>query len=157
MKIEVEHPAFKTERLAVETAGILSSPQLLVNGSVVKKNKGKYSIPSDSGEDIPIELKYNFLDPVPRMKIGDELIKLARSFVWYEYLWFVFLFLSVANLYPVGGLAAAIGAVMSARVFRGNYSTPKKLGFIALIFVGVIFSIVAVKVLFQLLTGRPLQ
>ncbi len=157
MKIEVEHPAFKTERLAVETAGFLSSPQLLVNDSVVKKNKGKYSIPSDSGEEIQIELKYNFLDPVPKMKIGNELTKLARSFVWYEYLWFVFLFLSMVNVYPVGGLAAAIGAVMSARVFRGNYSTPKKLGFIALIFVGVIFSIVVVKVLFQLLTGRPLQ
>lgn len=157
MKIEVVHPAFKTERLAVETAGFFSSPQLVVNGSVVKKTKGQYSIPSDSGENIPVELKYNFFDPVPRIKIGNELIKIARSFTWYEYLWFVFLFLSMVNIPPVGGLAAAIGAVMSARVFRGNYSTPKKLGFIALIFVGAIFSIVVLKVLFQLLTGRPLQ
>lgn len=157
MKIVVEHPAYNTELLEVETAGFLSSPQLLVNGSVVKKNKGKYSISSDSGEEILIELRYNFLDPVPRVKIGNDLIKLARSFVWYEYLWFAFLFLSMVNIYPVGGLAAAIGAVMSARVFRGNYSNPKKLGFIALIFVGAIFSIVVVKVLFQSLTGRPLQ
>lgn len=157
MKIEVDHPAFKTERLTVETAGFVSSPQLLVNGSLAQKTKGKYSVPSDSGEEIPIELKYNFFDPVPRMKIGNEQIKLARSFVWYEYLWFVFLFLSMANITPIGGLAAAIGAVMSARVFRANYSTPKKLGFIVLIFVGVIFSIVIVKVLFQLLIGRPLQ
>lgn len=40
MKIEVEHPAFKTKRLAVETTGLFQSPQLLVNGSVIKKKQG---------------------------------------------------------------------------------------------------------------------
>lgn len=157
MRIEVEHPAFKTERLAVETAGFFTSPQLLVNGSVVKKNKGQYSIPSDSGEEISIKLKHNFFDPVPKIKIGNELIKLARSFRWFEYLWFIFLFFSMANISPVGGLVGAIGAVVSARVFRSNYSTAKKSGFIVLIFVGAFVALVVVKVLFQLLTGRPLQ
>ena len=69
----------------------------------------------------------------------------------------IFLFFSMANISPVGGLVGAIGAVVSARVFRSNYSTAKKFGFIALIFVGAFFALVVIKVLFQLLTGRPLQ
>jgi hypothetical protein len=157
MKIEVEHPAFKTERLAVETAGLFSSPQLLVNGSVVKKDKGQYSIPSDSGEEISIILKHNFFDPVPKIKIGNELIKLARSFSWFEYLWFIFLFFSLANIPPVGGLVGAIGAVVSARVFRSNCSTLKKFGLTALVFVGALVALVVVKVLLQLLTGHPVN
>jgi hypothetical protein len=157
VKIDVTHPVFQKERLTIETVGLLQTPRLLVNGSVVKSDKGKYSIPSDSGEALSIRINRNFFDPVPRLKIDNIPITLARSLTPFEYFWFIFLFFSMANISPVGGLAAAIGAVMSARVFRGNYSTPKKLSFIVLIFVGAIFSIVVVKVLFQLLTGRPLQ
>lgn len=105
--------------------------------------------------EVPIELKHNFFDPVPKMKIGNEPVKLARSFSWLEYIWFIFLFLLMANIPPIGGLVGAIGAVVSARVFRGNYSAPKKFGFITLIVIGTFVTLVVVKVLLQLLNGAP--
>src|ERR1035437_4151265 len=35
MRIEVQHPAFKSQRLSVETASLLGGPKLLLNGAVV--------------------------------------------------------------------------------------------------------------------------
>jgi hypothetical protein len=40
MRIEVQHPAFKRKHLSVETASVFRTPKLLLNGAVVKKEKG---------------------------------------------------------------------------------------------------------------------
>ena len=155
MEIVVNHPAFKTTRLAVEPAGFFTAPRLLVNGSVVSKQKGHYSIVSDSGAETIVELRHNFFDPVPKMKIGTESIQLARSFKWYEYTWFVFLVLGMYQAHPVGGLIGALAAVVSARVFRHNYSAPEKLGLLALIFVGA-FVVAAIAIaLLTVVAGTP--
>ena len=51
MRLEITHPAFRTQRLAVETAGWFTGPKLLVNGSVAEKRKGRYTVASDSGTE----------------------------------------------------------------------------------------------------------
>jgi len=154
MQIEVEHPEFKTQRLSVDIAGLFSSPRLFVNGSVVEILKETYSIPSDSGVDTTIELKRNFFDPVPKMKIANEQIKLARSFNALEYIWFVFLVLSFHNApIPAGGLIGAIAAIASARVFRVKDSALAKIGLLALITFGAFIVAVLVAVSLQLLNG----
>ncbi|MCX7170674.1 MAG: hypothetical protein NTY41_10420, partial [Proteobacteria bacterium] len=131
MKIDVDHPEFRTQRLTVEIPGVFRAPRILVSGSVAQKNNGAYSIFSDSGVETPVELKRNFFDPVPRMKIGDETIKLARSFTGLEYLWFViliFLMMASDQTHPFGGLVGVLAAVLSAWVFRSNHSFPAKCG-----------------------------
>jgi len=151
VKIEVDHPDFKTQKLEVETSGIIQGPKLLLNGSVVKKQNGKYLISSDSGVELPIIIKSNFIDPVPSVTIAQGTIKLARPFNGLEYAWFIFLVVSLYQASPIGGLVGAIAALVSGRVFRKNYSNIKKIGIATFIFivaiVVVIICVVSIKLI----------
>src|SRR5712691_1327920 len=117
MQLEVAHPAFKMQRLAVETAGWFRGPRLLINGALAEKRKGRYSVTSDSGVPTSIELKYNYLDPIPKVKIGDELVELARSLTWYEYLWIGIPIILIFTGGAIGGFVGALAVYTSARVF----------------------------------------
>ena len=155
MKLEVQHPAFKTRRLAVETAGFFRGPRLLVDGAPAERHKGRYSVLSDAGAATSIELKHNFVDPVPKIKIGDELVQVARSLRWYEYLWIgipVVLLLAGGAL---GGVIGALATYASARVFRSDRSTAVKYGSTALISIGAFIAFVVLAVLFRQLMGAP--
>ena len=50
MRIGIKHPAFKSKPLSVEQASFFSGPKLLLDGVVVKKEKGRYPVASDSGQ-----------------------------------------------------------------------------------------------------------
>ena len=158
MKFEIEHPEFQTQRLEVETPWIFRSPKLLVNGLVATKNKGNYLINSDSGVEIPIKFKRNFFDPIPKIKIGNETIKLARSFTGLEYLWFViliFIMMAPEQAHPFGGLVGVLAAVLSAWVFRSKYSLLAKCGLVALITVSAFVALAMLIASLHLLTGAP--
>ena len=155
MQIEIKHPSFKLHRLVVETAGFFRGPRLLVNGNPAERSKGRYSVSSDTGQSVVVELKHNLLDPIPKVKIGDEQIELARSLTWYEYLW---LGIPIVLVFTGGGLGALVGLLAmyaSTRVFRGNRSGFSKYGLTALISIGAFVVFVAVAALVQVLVGTP--
>ena|ERR1700689_857509 len=87
MRIEIKHPAFKSQRMSVKTASFFTGPKLLLNGVVAKRNGRSYLVMSDSGQEVPVKVLYNFLDPIPKVKIGEEMIELAKPLQWYEYVW----------------------------------------------------------------------
>ena len=89
MQIEVLHPEFKSQRITVEPAANFSGQKLLLNGVVVKKQKGRYVVTSDSGAETTIQLKYHYLDPIPKIKINDEVTEIASPLRWYEYFWII--------------------------------------------------------------------
>ena len=155
MQLVIEHPGFKSQRLAVETAGWFSGPKLLVNGSVVEKRKGRYAVPSDSGVEVSVELKYNFLDPIPKVKIGDEPLELAPPLQWYEYAWIGIPVLLIFMGGAIGGFVGALGVCTSCRVFRGNHTVPAKYGLSALITMGALIAYVVLATLFQMAVGGP--
>lgn len=43
MQLAIQHPAFKEQRLVVETAHWFRGPRLLLNGTVVPKKNGRYT------------------------------------------------------------------------------------------------------------------
>jgi hypothetical protein len=155
MQLEVTHPAFKTQRLAVETAGCFTGPKLIVNGAIAIKHKGIYSVASDTGVQIPIKVKYNWLDPVPKIIVGDDSVELAPSLKWYEYVWggipIVLVFVGGA----LGGFVGALGACANGRIFRSNRDAYAKYGISALITFGAIFAFVILSTAFHLLVGTP--
>ncbi len=157
MQLEVQHPAFKAQRLAVETAGWFHGPRLLLNGTVVQKEKARYTVAADSGVEIVIQLKYNYLDPIPKIKIGDEVTELARSLKWYEYLWMGIPIVLVFSGGAIGGLVGAVAANASGRVFRSDRSSPAKFGLSALITLSAFIAFVVLVTVFQLLVGGSHQ
>jgi hypothetical protein len=74
MRIGIKHPAFKSRHLSVEQASFFSGPKLLLDGMAVKKEKGGYPVASDSGQTVLVQMRYNLLDPIPTIKIGDSAV-----------------------------------------------------------------------------------
>jgi hypothetical protein len=155
MQLDVVHPTFRTRRLAVETAGWFTGPKLLVNGLGAEKRKGSYLVASDAGVETSVKLKYNFLDPIPKVSIGDESVELAPSLQWYAYVWIGIPVLLIFIGGAIGGFVGALGALANARVFRSDFSTPAKYGISVLISVGAFIAYVALAIIFQLLIGTP--
>jgi hypothetical protein len=146
MEIPVSHPSFQRQRLAVKTAGFISSAKVLIDGVQIKRVKGKYSLDDDSGQPVTAELKINFLDPIPQLKLGNDVIALAPKLQWYEYAWTG---VPIVLLFIGGGLGALIGmsaAYANTRIFRSNRSIGTRFAFTGLL------SAAAVLVFFVLAT-----
>jgi hypothetical protein len=143
MELPITHPAFQTTRLAVETAGFFRGPRLLVNDVPAERTKRKYIVRSDNGTNVTIELKANFLDSIPKVKVGDDMLNVARPLTWYEYVW---LGIPILLVFTGGALGAFVGifaVYSSARVFRGDRGAFAKYAVTALISVSafVIFAV----------------
>ncbi len=157
MQIPIDHPAFKNRRLVVETAGFFRGARLLVNGAPAQRTKGRYTVTTDAGDQVTLELKHNFVDPIPKVKMGDEVIALARSLAWYEYVW---IGIPIVLLFIGGGLGALVGILAvysSARVFRADLSPFAKYAFTGLISIASAVVFVVLATAFQLLIGTPQQ
>jgi hypothetical protein len=148
MRIEVKYPAFKSRRLAVETASFFSGPKLFLNDVLQKRKAGQYTIASDSGQELPVKVIYNFLDPIPKLKIGDGTLVLAEPLQWYEYVWIGIPMLLVFAGGALGGFIGAGSTVINGRIFRSGRSSSAKYGLAAVTTVAgtVTFFVVAVAI-----------
>ena len=148
MRIQLPIPGFEGHELAVETAGFFGGAHVLLDGAILKKQGGRYRVKRNSGEELALKLEHNFLDPIPKVRVGDEVITLVRPLTWYEYLW---LCVPILLVFAGGGLGALVGILAtytSARIFRSDRSTRAKYGLTALVSVAAlaIFLILAVVV-----------
>jgi hypothetical protein len=146
MEIPVPHAAFTRQRLSLQPAGFVTSAKILIDGIPVKRLKGKYPLIDDAGQPVLAELKINLLDPIPQLKLGNEVLTLAPKMQWYEYAWTG---LPIILLFVGGGLGALIGisaAYANTRIFRSNRSTGTRFALTGLL------SIAATAIFFVLAT-----
>ena len=127
MLLEVKHPEFKNHKVEVKIGGLFSGPKLIVNGSEIKKKNGCYSIPLSSEREMTIQLKYNILDPVPKVKIKERILEIAEPLTWFEYFWIVAqpILLGVLGG-SVGVIFGCVAAVANGRIFRSDKSVIAK-------------------------------
>jgi|SRR5271169_1670919 len=151
MEIEVQHPEFKSQHLTVEAAAALHGPKLLLNGAFIKKQKGRYIVKSDSGMDTIIQLKYNYLDPIPKIKIAEKVIEIVSPLRWYEYLWIGIPIALVAAGGAIGGLCGGLAANTNGRIFRSDRGLLAKYGLSALITLGAALAYVVLVIVFRLM------
>ena len=154
MEIEVPHPEFKAQRIAVETAGWFRGPRLLINGSMVKKIKGLYVVATDAGLQVPVKLKYNYLDPIPKIAIRDEIIALATPLNWSQYICIGIPFTLAAIGGAIGGMCGGLGAVANGRIFRSERSSTAKYGLSVLVTIGATVAFIILATAVQLLIGK---
>jgi hypothetical protein len=146
MRIEIKHPAFTAQRLSVESASLFGGPKLFLDGAPVKKQRGRYPVTADSGAEILVQLKFNLVDPLPTLKIGEETIKLADSLKWYEYVWSGLPILLMFGGGALGGLVGGAATVTNGRIFRSERSSTSKYALAALITVSaaVVYLVLAI-------------
>jgi hypothetical protein len=155
MDIPIEHQAFAGRGLALRTAGFFRGPRLLIDGAEEKGKRLKFSLRDNSGNHVEVRLKSNGLDPIPKVQIAGQTIELARPLAWYEYVW---MGLPIVLVFSGGGLGALFGLLAiysSARVFRGDRSTPAKFGLSGAISLGATLAFFACVLLLHLLLGQP--
>jgi hypothetical protein len=154
MELNVPHPAFQKQRLAVRTAGFLRGPGVLLNGVPVKRARGKYAVKDDGGRDVVVALKAKLADPVPDVKINDQKIELARPLAWYEYLWIglpVLLFFAGGL---IGGSIGGFATYSSSRILRTNRSTASKYVLTGLMSVGALIAYLIAATALQIAIAR---
>jgi len=123
MDLPLEHDDFRGRNLAIRTAGFFKSARLLVDRDEVKGKRSKFSVRDNHGRTREFKLKFNGLDPVPKVEIDGTAIRLTRPLTWYEYLW---MGLPIVLVFAGGGLGALFGLLAtyaSARIFRSNRQT----------------------------------
>jgi hypothetical protein len=154
MRIAVKHPAFKSRHLSVEQASFFSGPKLLLDGVVVKKEKGAYPVASDSGQPVMIQMRYNLLDPIPTIKVGGAAIELAKPLRWFEYAWIGLPMLLVFTGGALGGFVGGGSTVVNGRIFRSERSTVAKyvLAAVTTVAGAAVFFVIAVAI--QVAVGR---
>lgn len=155
MQLQLNHASFKTQRVVIEKAGWFTGPKLIVNGAIAKKQKGTYLVMSDSGAEIPVKLKFNLIDPIPKVTVAEESIELAPPLKWYEYAWSGIPVLLIFTGGAIGGFVGALGACASGRVFRSNRGAVAKYSISALITVGALIAFFVLALMFQMLVGTP--
>jgi len=87
MDIPVKDPRFDGRGLTIITAGLWSSAKVVLDGSTQSSKKGRFVVQDNSGNDVVLQLKFNGIDPIPKLNIGGAMIELARPLSWYEYCW----------------------------------------------------------------------
>lgn len=127
MSIQVEHEAFGDGRLAVRRGTFFRSPALLMDGAVVRKSNGCYVVTDDYGFERQIDFRTSAFDPLPRVYIEGECIKLAPRLRWFE----VAVALAPVALILVagllGGMIGLTAAYLNFTVLRGAGSRASKL------------------------------
>jgi len=157
MELPVRHPAFQIQKLAVEAAGFFQGARLLVNGAPVQRTGGKYTVRSDGGAEFPVELKANFLDAVPKVKIGNDLVELARALTWYEYLWLGIPLLLTFSGGAVGALVGILAMYSSARIFRADLNAFAKYALTGWMSVSALVVFIVLAAALQIPIGPPQQ
>lgn len=120
MDIPVEHEGFSGRGLTVRLAGLFSGMELLLDGETVAGKRLKYQVRDSNGNEVEIEIKPHFVDPVPRLIIDGETVQLARPLKWYEYLWMGLPILLIFQGGVIGGVCGFVAAYSNAHVFRSG-------------------------------------
>ena len=153
MQFPISQRGFEGQNLAVETAGLFSGARVLHNGNPVEKRKGRFPVRSNSGQEVLVQLKSNFLDPIPKVIFGDETIVLARPLLWYEYLWIGLPVLLVLAGGLLGAVVGAAAAYASAHIFRSGRGALARYALTGLVSLAALVAFVILVVIAQQMIG----
>ena len=71
--------------MAVVEAAALRCCAVKVNGATLPKVNGRYTVFDNEGRAVPVWVKRNLFDLIPRLKLEGQVVCLARSLTGYEY------------------------------------------------------------------------
>ena len=151
MDYPFEHPDFEGRTLAVRTSGFFTAAVLVVDGAEVAGKKGKFSLHDNQGRPRELKLKTSFLDPIPKVVLGDTTIGLARSLTWYEYTWMGLPILLVFSGGALGALFGILASYSSSRIFRSDRGVGAKYMFSGMVSLGAVAGFLASATALKLL------
>ena len=151
MKYPVRIEGFEGQCIEVQTAGIFSSAQLLVNGQPAPKGqkRNEMLLRHHDGREAIATWKPLFLGlDVPQLEVEGKTIRVVEPLKWYEWAWGGLPVLLICAGGFLGAMAGMIGLAINTRVFRSSFGGVIKYvitGAVSLLVV-IIYLVVAVMV-----------
>jgi hypothetical protein len=154
MDFAVAHKSFKKQLLTIRPATVFAGPRVFLNGELVKRVKGTYSVQNDAGGEVKLKLQTGLVDPIPAVLIDGEKVLVARPFEWYEYIW---VGIPILLMFVGGALGGGIGAAatyVNGRLIRSNRSGISRYVLTGLVSVSAAVVFVVAATIFQVIVGR---
>lgn len=126
MDIPVQLPGLEGQNVALRLAGTFSGAKLVVNGQPVAKQNGVFNLRSNAGSTVAVKFKGRFLDPIPNLEVGGQIIQLRPALAWYQYVWMSLPIVLVFGGGAIGGMCGGLAAGVSSRIFRSDRSEGMK-------------------------------
>jgi len=114
------YPGFEGRGLALRPMGFFSAAGIVADGKPAPRKGRSFTVADNQGAPVIFQLRGNLLDPIPAVVVGDQTIRLARPFAWYEY---ILVLLPMALLFVgglLGGLCGGVAVLINARLLRGG-------------------------------------
>jgi len=126
MIIPIELVGF--EEVTVETAGLIRGARIIIDGKPAAKGskRDQYVIYDNNGFKVVVQLKQSFVDPIPKLVVDGQLIRLAKPLNALQWIWSA---IPMVLIFIGGGVGGAIGAVafwINMRVFRSEMGAFEK-------------------------------
>lgn len=146
MEIPINLDGFEGRGLRLKTASLFSFPKLIVDGQCAKGRWMRYALRDNQGNHVPARLRFNGLDPVPRIQAGGKIFQVARPLKWYEYAWISFPVIMVIAGGFLGAICGMPAVYSSAWIFRSDRRPALKYVLTGAISLGSILAFAAVAV-----------
>lgn len=128
MELQVTHPGFKHQRLSVRTADSVTSPALLLNGTVIMRTHSECTLIDDFGDVVSVQFSPELTGHLPTLKLDGESITLIRSLTWDEYVWSGLPLLLVFVGSALGAVIGYFGALINIKIMRTGRSALVRYG-----------------------------
>jgi hypothetical protein len=127
---------------------------LLLDGVPQKGKKNKYEVPDNGGMTREVQMKHNWLDPIPKLEIDGEAIQLAEPLIWYQYIWMGLPILLVFAGGAIGALLGFYATYANSRIFRSERSTGSKYALTGLVSLAAVLGFIILATILQLMFGE---
>ncbi len=113
---------FEGQQIAVQAAGFLAGPKLLVNGQPAAKGpkRGQMLLRRNDGRAVIATWKAQLID-VPQLVVDGQTVHVVAPLPWYVWLWSGLPFLLVFLGGAVGAFVGLIGFSVNAKIFRSTW------------------------------------
>ena len=143
-------PGFEGRGLSLQPAGLTKNAAVFCDGKPVPLKGRSFILNNNAGAPVTFQLKAVLLDSVPRVQVGDQLIRLTRPFTWYEYVWIALPLL----LFLVGGfwsgLCGVVAGYVNAQILRSNQPAAARYGLSFLVIVAAVVAWLALAIVISL-------
>jgi len=146
MEIPINLEGFEGRGLKLKTASFFSFPKLILDGQHAKGRWLRYALRDNQGNHIQARLRFNGLDPVPKIEAGEKILQVARPLKWYEYAWISFPVILVVAGGFLGALCGMPAVYSSAYIFRSERRPALKYLLTGVISLGSILAFAAIAV-----------
>jgi uncharacterized protein YdeI (BOF family) len=85
MDITISHPDFKTQLLELSVSRLFRGPRILINGVVVKRIDGVYTVFNDAGHEVVIEVNANLFYRLPQVLIELQSVPVTGKAGWRQF------------------------------------------------------------------------